>query len=147
MLERRFVTLTGAILLDRDIYIEPNTGCWLWLRDVVRNGYGRLWKEHKMLGERLVHRAVYKLVRGDIPHAMQLDHICRTRSCCNPNHLRIVTPRENSKAGYLANPGSRHKPHEFCKRGHALTPENRFPSKPYGCRTCAHEKYVRKGKI
>jgi hypothetical protein len=25
-----------------------------------------------------------------------VDHLCRVRMCCNPAHLRLVTPRQNS---------------------------------------------------
>ncbi|MGL4650278.1 MAG: HNH endonuclease [Caldilineaceae bacterium] len=28
---------------------------------------------------------------------LQVDHLCATPSCCNPDHLDLVTPSENSR--------------------------------------------------
>lgn len=67
--------------------------CWLWTRAVNRNGYGRVWRERKT---QLVHRLVFEAVRGPVPAGRVLDHLCRNRRCCNPDHLQPVTVRENT---------------------------------------------------
>ena len=64
--------------------------CWLWVGGKIPSGYG-------MFGNRLVHRIAYTLIIGPIPRGMVLDHICHQKLCCNPNHLRIATIRENSR--------------------------------------------------
>ena len=64
---------------------EPNSGCWLWIGPLHRNGYGHLARiEH---GDRLAHRVVYESERGPIPLGLTLDHLCRVRSCVNPAQL------------------------------------------------------------
>lgn len=45
------------------------------------------------------HRVVFESAHGPIPAGMQLDHLCRQRSCCNPDHLQVVTCAENLRRG------------------------------------------------
>jgi hypothetical protein len=39
----------------------------------------------------------YELTYGPIPEGLVIDHLCRVRSCCNPEHLEAVTPEENNR--------------------------------------------------
>lgn len=76
---------------------EPNTGCWLYVGiwDSA-NGYGKIsWNGRHMM----LHRVVYELIVGPIPDGRVLDHKCRVRACCNPDHLEPVTVRENTLRG------------------------------------------------
>ena len=73
------------------VYPEPNTGCWLWGGCLNGNGYGTVTVAGETHG---VHRLV-KSTETPIASTMQVDHLCRVRSCCNPAHLRVVTPRTN----------------------------------------------------
>lgn len=107
---------------------EPNSGCWLWTGALQSAGYG-----HFKNGDhyKLAHRASYEEHRGAIPFGMVLDHLCRTPSCCNPDHLEAVTQAENLRR-YT-------RTITKCRHGHELTPENiyRRPDKgTRGCRTC-----------
>lgn len=74
---------------------EPNTGCWLWTGNTQNNGYGQLWPH------RLVHRFAYELLRGPIAPGLVIDHLCRVRSCCNPDHLDACEPKVNSRRSPL----------------------------------------------
>lgn len=72
---------------------EPNTGCWLWGDALSVYGYGHIRHGGRNL---LAHRAGWGLYRGDIPEGLVIDHMCRVRSCVNPDHLRVVSPRTNA---------------------------------------------------
>jgi hypothetical protein len=77
---------------------EPNTGCWLWTRKDSAYGYCRLSYEGKVFS---AHRFSWEAFRGPIPEGMVIDHICRVRSCVNPDHLRVVTPTQNTMENSL----------------------------------------------
>jgi hypothetical protein len=71
----------------------PTTGCWLWIGYTYRNGYGQTHYNHV---RSLAHRVYYTTHKGEIPKGLVVDHVCKVRSCVNPDHLRLVTPRENT---------------------------------------------------
>ncbi len=75
---------------------RTDSGCWLWT-GALNGGYGRI---HHSPGRVLyTHRAAYELLVGPVPEGMDLDHLCRNRACCNPDHLEPVTRRENLLRG------------------------------------------------
>lgn len=75
------------------------TPCWIWQRCVASDGYGRVTFGGKA---RRAHVAVYEQERGHVPDGLQLDHLCRVRSCVNPDHLEPVTNAENCRRGAKA---------------------------------------------
>lgn len=106
-------------------------GCWPWLAAKTSTGYGNYGKAKGV--NVLAHRHAYELTRGPIPEGLVIDHLCRTRICCNPAHMEVVTNEENLRrgAGYgLAN-GMR----DTCINGHPYTPENTYQP-PVGARRC-----------
>ena len=72
----------------------PERGrCWLWHGAITPNGYGQFISN---TGERQAHRLAYLFVKGLLPpRPLELDHVCRVRSCVNPEHLEPVTRSEN----------------------------------------------------
>lgn len=76
--------------------IVSATGCWEWQGELNRNGYGRVWVNGRRL---MAHRVAYQLLVGEIPEGLVLDHLCKVRRCCNPDHLEPVTVRENTLRG------------------------------------------------
>jgi len=42
---------------------------------------------------------MYELIKGPVPHKGTLDHLCRKRSCINPEHLEVVSHAENCRRG------------------------------------------------
>ena len=109
--------------IEAKIIPEPNSGCWLWLgglRD-KRDGYGgvgydgKIWRTHKL---------VYTLLRHEVPPTTALDHKCRNRICCNPDHLEPVTWKENIHRGEGVAAGNRLKTH--CRRGHPYEGSNLY---------------------
>lgn len=114
-----------ATRLEQQIAYEPNTGCWLWMGCVNRGGYGRISRGGRSGKSALVHRVSYSLHRGSVPPGYELDHLCRQRSCLNPEHLEIVTRKVNIARG----DGPRltrlkHQQRTHCKWGHPFTADN-----------------------
>lgn len=79
-------------------YIENNsmpvteTGCWLWMQYVGKNGYGQLSRGSKL---HYLHRLSYEVHKGPIPMGMHILHSCDVRSCVNPAHLAVGTNQDN----------------------------------------------------
>lgn len=105
-------------LLDRLVGRTVNMdGCWLWQGKPTTRGYGRTSTRRGRFW--LVHRLVYVLAGGTIPPGWVLDHLCRTRLCCNPAHLEPVTLMANTGRGEIARGGLAECPTCGCTR-HAM---------------------------
>lgn len=76
---------------DRIEY-EPMSGCWLWVGQVTPAGYGKA-------KNRSAHRSLYEIIKGPVADDLDLDHLCRVRSCVNPAHLEPVSTKENIRRG------------------------------------------------
>lgn len=77
-----------------DHVIKCDDGCWEWTRALTTDGYGRVWKDNK---QQRAHRVAYELAVGLIPEDMVIDHLCRNKTCVNPNHLAVATAEENTR--------------------------------------------------
>jgi hypothetical protein len=76
-----------------------HTPCWQWCAHGSPDGYGQVKIEGK---KQTVSRYVWQLVNGPIPmgsdgKTMEVDHLCRTPSCFNPDHLQLITSTENKQ--------------------------------------------------
>lgn len=75
--------------------------CWMWMggyrNPKIGNGSAFGYGSFK-LGRGMIqsHRLAYCLIHGAIPPGMGVLHNCDNPSCCNPNHLRIGTQKDNS---------------------------------------------------
>lgn len=81
-----------------NVQINPERGCWTWLKGHSGNGrgggYGRVSVDNRMMA---VHRVMWQLINGPTHRKRQIDHLCRNRLCCNPDHLEGVTHKQNQR--------------------------------------------------
>lgn len=113
-----------------------DSGCWEWIGARNSKGYGSVG----VLGSsQSTHRVAYELLVGTIPEGLQIDHLCRNKACCNPEHLEPVTALVNTRR----RPDIQ-KTH--CIHGHEMTAENTVITrrKPDGysirvCRICKND--------
>jgi hypothetical protein len=126
------VERAGRKFLEAMSIPEPNSGCWLWLGGLSGGGYGSV---SVVDVQATAHRFSYELYKGPIPEGLQLDHLCRNRSCVNPDHLEPVTSRENILRGEGLSAINARKTH--CPLGHELTGKNLITrGRKRRCRTC-----------
>lgn len=115
--------------------VEKTEGCWLWQGSINPDGYGQIW-----VGDTLrmakAHRFSYQLHKGEISEGLEIDHLCKVRRCVNPDHLDLVTHRENLLRGDTFQ--ARNAAKTQCPKGHAYTPENTYvpPAGGRRCRAC-----------
>lgn len=110
---------------------DPVSGCVLWTGYLQADGYGQIRHD----GQTLAHRVAWIAERGPIPDGLVLDHLCRTRRCINPNHLEVVTDRENILRG--VGPSAVSAVRDSCAKGHPYTAENTYRHRGERiCRAC-----------
>jgi hypothetical protein len=75
-----------------------STPCWIWQRYLGPDGYGQLSYEGR---RQSAHRVFYLRHVGPVPDRYDVDHLCRVRSCVNPDHLEAVTRKVNCQRSPL----------------------------------------------
>lgn len=109
------------------------TGCGFWTAGTNEKGYGQFRVNGRTVK---AHRWAYEYFIGPIPDGLQLDHLCRNRSCVNPAHLEPVTSRENILRGDTLAASQIKRTH--CPQGHPYVGENLYTESDgrRRCRTC-----------
>lgn len=103
------------------IVVVPN-GCWIWIgADNGESGYGKVSRPGSAI-DSYTHRVEYELSGRKIPPGLELDHLCQTPQCCNPEHLEPVTRRVNCLRGNSLAAKNARKTH--CVNGHELVAGN-----------------------
>lgn len=94
--------------------------CWNWLGFIDKHGYGKFTISG---GCYFSHRVSFDIFNGIRSTDLVIDHICKNRKCCNPEHLREVDARENVINNSLSFVSvNTRKTH--CPRGHELIHPN-----------------------
>ncbi len=80
------------------VVINHNTGCWEWQGPTSGKGRGGGYGRMSLDGQTVaVHIVMFTIFFGYIPGKKQIDHKCNNRICCNPDHLQMVTHKQNQK--------------------------------------------------
>lgn len=80
--------------------VDRSGSCWLWTRAKNGDGYGVAMCGRRENGKPrlgLTHRIAFELAKGPVPAGLELDHTCKRRLCCNPDHLEAVEHSENCR--------------------------------------------------
>lgn len=93
--------------------IKEENGCWLWTRSLDSRGYAQIRVNGVLT---LAHRFIYKILIGEIPDGLVIDHLCRVKRCLNPYHMEPVTSAENTMRGDGV--GSKNSRKTKCQNGH-----------------------------
>jgi len=126
------------------IKFNEETWCWDWVGTTLQRGYGHFKLKRKIWRS---HRLSYLIHKGDLIEGLTLNHLCRNRKCCNPDHLEQITSKENILCGESFSAVNKRKTH--CKRGHEFTEENtiNLSRNRRECRKCRklhdHNKYYK----
>ncbi len=117
--------------------IEIVGSCWIYTGG-LRRGYGKISINNKSVS---THRFVYEYYYGQLCPDLVIDHLCRNRACCHPDHLEEVTQKINVSrglTGYTKGGSSGNAKKTHCKQGHEFNVKNTYIKKNGGrdCRTC-----------
>jgi hypothetical protein len=96
---RKYVKGHSRRLAAREFVVEDRgyiTPCWIWQLTLDDKGYGHAGRGGKVVA---MHRFHFEQRYGPVPPGRELDHLCRQRSCVNPEHLELVTHAENCRRG------------------------------------------------
>ncbi len=120
--------------------VEFTETCWLWTGGISHHsktgcgGYGCFDKTY-------AHRYSYEFCVGPIPSDLEIDHLCRVHRCVNPDHLEVVTRRENQRRGNTLTAHNLAKTH--CAHGHRFDEDNTYIRPDTGnrqCKQCGRER-------
>jgi len=113
-------------------------GCWKWTAYINPDGYGIFCPEHGRLV--FAHQFAYKSFRAPIPDGLELDHLCRNRSCVNPWHLELTTHLVNVQRGKA---GLQQRTRTHCSKGHPFDSNNTYfynDGQKRGCLICRRQR-------
>ena len=99
-----------------------HAGCWLWGGAVDRCGYGLASIGGKMFR---LHRWAFQAANGPVAAELDMDHLCRVKSCCNPLHLEPVTHHVNLLRGATTR-ASTNQRKTSCANGHPFSEDNTY---------------------
>lgn len=124
-------------------------GCWIPHKVANLNGYVQIqlpldgdWDSGRRANE-YAHRVAWVHEHGTlIPANLTIDHVhareCRSRACCNPVHIELVTIGENVRRG--TGPTAANARKTTCDHGHPLEGYNVYIHKgKRQCQTCRRE--------
>lgn len=80
--------------------VDVGGHCWLWTKSLSSQGYGQFSYGGRSGGGPVsAHVFSWLILVGEIGIGLELDHLCRVKSCVNPDHLEPVTRSVNTRRG------------------------------------------------
>jgi len=116
-------------------FVKKTDTCWEWQGGKDKDGYGTFLLLRK---GRRAHRVSYYAHYGEKPNKLTVHHKCRNKGCVNPEHLELMTVKENNLLSNNVGAINARKTH--CKNGH---PFDRKYGKQRYCSICMSEKTKR----
>lgn len=118
-------------------FVVDEHGCHISTYSVASHGYAQVgWHAEGRRHGSTAHRAAWTHFNGQIPEGMTIDHTCRVRPCVNPEHLQLMSNRDNARGGGGHHTTAPVPTGEKCARGHV---ELLYASGAKHCRECAQE--------
>lgn len=118
--------------------IDTSGDCWATTLSLNLIGRAQIWhagKTYFMYHVLLAERGAF------IPKGMVADHLCRNPACCNPDHFRITTYKQN-----LQNSDKTCAVKTHCPKGHAYDTANTYVKRSARgyqnriCRECGRDR-------
>ena len=83
--------------------VDKSGECWNWTASTYSNGYGAFRGADGRVN--VAHRYACKISGREVPDELDVDHLCFNRACVNPDHVRLVTNKQNmeNRAGPNSN--------------------------------------------
>ena len=127
-IDERYSYIVGKIK-----YVKNSLGtpCWITLYKPNKSGYCSFSVNNRPIS---IHVYSYIYFKGAIPSGLELDHLCRVRNCCNPDHLEAVTRKENFLRS--TSPIALAIKENKCIHGHSLEDAYIRTNGNRTCRTC-----------
>lgn len=117
--ERQIIEFWKKVAITTD-----DDKCWLWTGAIGTTGYGNVSLNGKFTNS---HRVAWSYPDYAIPEGMYVCHTCDNRACCNPKHLWIGTPQDNTLDCVSKNRTNKPTGEDcsWCKVPNSLIPEIR----------------------
>ena len=80
--------------------VERTDGCWYWRAALSSTGYGVFAPRRSGLSAA---RVAWELTYGPVPLGLEVDHRCNNSRCVRPEHLQLLTRRQNARKNRKAN--------------------------------------------
>lgn len=121
-------------------YTTKSNGCMLWNSPLDKDGYGTFYFARR---NRRAHRVAWFFANGEIPEGLVVNHKCKNHGCVNPQHLEVVTKKENALKDSVSIPAlNARKTH--CPNGHPYDGTQTIRGKVQRiCTICTKEKHRR----